>query len=624
MLKTGNYNKGLIYTDVDGCIGCNKCITECPILAANVSTEHDEHTSICVDQKACILCGTCLDTCTHNVRHFIDDTEDFFDDLKRGRTLSVIVAPAFYLNYPDTYQKVFGYLKSLGVKNFYSVSYGADITTWGYLNYINEKGVKGSIAQPCPSIVSYIEKNQPELLSRLMPVQSPMMCMAIYLKKYKNVKEDLVFLSPCISKKYEIDSPRGLDMVKYNVTYMKLMERIQRDRVSLHGFPAIDCDIDYGLGALYPRPGGLRENVAFFMGDDAYVLQVEGEYRAYEYLQGYSEAARKNPQSMPILVDILNCIHGCMQGTATEFRHDNDNNLGFYANEMLAKKKREFVGSEGEELATPSERFARLNEIFSHLNLQDFLCSYQRNNAAQTREVSPTEANKVFASIDKTSEHDKTIDCRACGYKTCEDFVKAIALGFAKEDKCVYFLKTQMKGQLDYQKTIVDSFSTISELLNDLAGDNAKTSDNAASINQYVGTAVERSDNMRDALSEVQNEFKKLSDAYSQIEKVARMTSLLSINATIEAARAGAHGAGFAVVANEVGELAKKTLGTVKLNAENTEAISKVLGRLIGSTNDLVEQIDSIKCSTGRITENVSEITGKTDGILNLINDLSK
>ena len=65
-----------------------------------------------------------------------------------------------------------------------SVSYGADICTWAYINYIQKHNFLGGISQPCPAVVGYIEKYVPELIPKLMPVQSPMMCSAIYVKKY--------------------------------------------------------------------------------------------------------------------------------------------------------------------------------------------------------------------------------------------------------------------------------------------------------------------------------------------------------------------------------------------------------------------------------------------------------
>ena len=65
------------------------------------------------------------------------------------------------------------------------MSFGADITTWVYIKYIKETGQTGLISQPCPAIVNYIEHYQPMLIKQLMPIQSPMICEAIYLKKYQ-------------------------------------------------------------------------------------------------------------------------------------------------------------------------------------------------------------------------------------------------------------------------------------------------------------------------------------------------------------------------------------------------------------------------------------------------------
>ena len=96
--------------------------------------------------------------------------------------------------------------------------------TWSYINYILETGKYGLISQPCPAIVNYLEKYQPDALQYLMPLHSPMMDEAIYLKKYRKVPEELVFLSPCIAKRLEINDTNCGGYVKYNVTFKKLME----------------------------------------------------------------------------------------------------------------------------------------------------------------------------------------------------------------------------------------------------------------------------------------------------------------------------------------------------------------------------------------------------------------
>ncbi len=82
-----------------------------------------------------------------------DDTERFFEDLKKGEKISLLLAPAFLANYPREYGTVLGGLKKLGVNRIISVSFGADITTWGYIKYITEHNFTGGISQPCPAIV---------------------------------------------------------------------------------------------------------------------------------------------------------------------------------------------------------------------------------------------------------------------------------------------------------------------------------------------------------------------------------------------------------------------------------------------------------------------------------------
>ena len=210
--------EALVYTN-DNCVGCNKCISACPVLTANRAVEENGRNKIIVDGSQCISCGACFDACAHDARSYYDDTERFFEDLKRGEKISLLVAPAFLANYPREYASVLGGLKKLGVNRIISISFGADITTWGYVKYISEHNFTGGISQPCPAVVGYIEKYIPELLPRLMPVHSPMMCGAIYVKKYMKVSDKLAFISPCIAKKNEIDDPNCGGYISYNVTF---------------------------------------------------------------------------------------------------------------------------------------------------------------------------------------------------------------------------------------------------------------------------------------------------------------------------------------------------------------------------------------------------------------------
>lgn len=128
----------LIYTN-DNCVGCNKCISVCSCPGATVASESSDRTNVInIDSTKCITCGACFDACEHDAREYVDDTIDFFTALSNKEDISVLIAPAFFANYPEKQGEILGKLKALGVNRIINVSFGADITTWGYLNYIKE------------------------------------------------------------------------------------------------------------------------------------------------------------------------------------------------------------------------------------------------------------------------------------------------------------------------------------------------------------------------------------------------------------------------------------------------------------------------------------------------------
>ena len=150
----------LIYTNKN-CIGCNKCVRICYSFGASVSHNHLDNSSIQINYERCIGCGACIDVCKHQARDYHDDTEQFFEDLKKGESISLLVAPSFEAKYPEEYRRILGVLKGMGVKCILPVALGADICTWAYIKMIREKGYTGRIATPCPVVVSYIEHWMP-------------------------------------------------------------------------------------------------------------------------------------------------------------------------------------------------------------------------------------------------------------------------------------------------------------------------------------------------------------------------------------------------------------------------------------------------------------------------------
>lgn len=635
--------ESIIFTN-EKCVGCNKCISVCPAILANQAQTVDDKNMVLVNPEACVQCGSCFDACAHDAREFLDDTDAFFEALEKGKQLSVIVAPAFLANYPNEYGKILGYLKEKGVHHVYSVSFGADITTWGYLRYITENHFTGGISQPCPAIVSYIEKYIPELIPKLVPVHSPMMCTAIYVKKYLKNNDELVFLSPCIAKKIEIVDPNTQGYVKYNVTYEHLMKKI--GNAYKNSKEAAD-EIEYGFGSIYPTPGGLRENVEHFLGKEQMIRQIEGEKRAYEFLHEYAERVSKK-KNLPFMVDALNCEMGCIFGTATEPERNTEDVLfqinqlrNAYKSDTGKKGLRKREKSPWAKNISPKQRLENFFEQFQDLRLEDFMRSYTKKTIS-IQEPSEAERDRIYRSMNKMTDEERKIDCSACGYKTCREMTTAIHNGVNYKENCIHYTKdivqkekeeiirknqeereaAEMRNR-EFEK-IMENFEQLQLSMAELAEGNQQSAQEAGIMAERVTKLNDYCDEMRNGIGKIQQFLKEYEGSNQEIIEVSNQTNMLALNASIEAARAGDVGRGFAVIAEEVKKLSDNTKELIERNKESGNELLPAVGKCIEDINRVVEMVVDFNKKIMNIAASSQEIAAQNDMIAALATELQE
>jgi len=409
----------IVKTKADLCTGCNRCVRECPLEMANVVYQDENgKLKIKIDYDKCIACGRCVPVCKHKARYYTDDTERFFDDLKNGVPISLIVNPSTCSGFPS-YKKLFTFFKKSGVNKIANVSLGSDICIWAHLKYLEEKKALPMITQICPAVVSYCEIYHHDLLPHMSPVHGPMGCASVYLKEYLGIGDNIALLSPCIPRVNEFENAK---LAKYVLNYTKLQEYLVKNNIKL---PQKETDFDYSeteLGSMCLIPGGVKENVEYLFGNKFHIVKVEG-HTVYKKLDEYAEAGK---ELLPDIFDVLNCAEGCNMGSACPV---NRNLFEFEQSKKISRMK------------MPEERrkehfeatYKKYNDKFK---LSKFLRKYRSVKSALPK-LTDKDINKAFKLLGKTTYENQNIDCGSCGSETCLAMARKIALGISIPFNCI-------------------------------------------------------------------------------------------------------------------------------------------------------------------------------------------
>ncbi|MDO5558225.1 MAG: [Fe-Fe] hydrogenase large subunit C-terminal domain-containing protein [Oscillospiraceae bacterium] len=431
----------IITTYPERCTGCSKCVRACPVSTANIIIPDDSYSSykITIDPKKCIGCGECVKVCSNGARDYHDDS-DFINGLIENRTpASVIVSTSVRTAFSDTdWKKVLTWLRKNSEFKIYDASFGADICTWVHSRLMKNKKINRFISSSCPAVVSYIEKYTPELLAFLSPVYSPESCMAVYLKKYLSAKTPVILISSCMSKISEAAKYQTFD---YAATFERLISHIDKKQLAeINQSDEFEFDYQSGsLGLLSCRPGVIKDSLNS-LGSILSVRVSSGPENIYRRLNEYMQSKSEN---RPDGLEIYHCNTGCAIGSAGSDYPAEDLYMRLEKIEEEAQKSR----------GTLINKDKLFKDFDKKLDSNDFVCEHTDVHVTFDS-IGTDEQDAVYEQMLKNDAASRTVDCGACGYRSCRVMCNEIYYGRNVKENCIEYLKKRMKDNCEKTEII--------------------------------------------------------------------------------------------------------------------------------------------------------------------------
>lgn len=137
--------------------------------------------------------------------------------------------------------------------------------------------------------------------------------------------------------------------------------------------------------------------------------------------------------------------------------------------------------------------------------------------------------------------------------------------------------------------------------------------DHIIKLADIVSSSVEKEQGLTDKLNSLNSDVGQIQDVLTIISDIAEQTNLLALNAAIEAARAGEHGRGFAVVADEVRKLAERTQKSL---AEINSSVNMIVQSIVEASDQMNKNMKEIN----ELHEVTEEVENKIDSVSEVVN----
>jgi [FeFe] hydrogenase (group B1/B3) len=320
---------GRSHIDPAKCKNCGMCAQVCPYQAIAkiiVPCENacpvgaiakDDEGLAQIDFEKCISCGKCVGACPFGAVHEKSQIIDILKQIKAGKKLVAMVAPAIFGQLPCTPKQLKQAILELGFADVVEVAEGADITSKNESAEFKERMEKGEgfmTTSCCAGYNELVDKHIPEL----KPFRSETKTPAYYTSELvKKETPDVltVFFSPCVAKRREaLGNP--------NIDYVLNYEELGAWLIALNIQVATCDELEYRKESSaearnYAVTGGVASAVNALLeeGEKATPYVIDGLNK--QSIRDLKKFAKNGKCELGNLIEVMACTGGCLGGSST-------------------------------------------------------------------------------------------------------------------------------------------------------------------------------------------------------------------------------------------------------------------------------------------------------------------
>ena len=402
------------------CRGCANCLKSCPTEAIRVIDG-----LIRIIPELCIDCGECIRSCRNKA---ITENDDEWDLLKSREGLVLMADPTFYVQIgaysrPRLMKEALEYH---GIRDLSEcASHAFDLAAFAAARIIQEGGENlPYISTYCPAVLRLVQINFPDLVGRILPVESPLETSVSIWRTETGSNERVTLVAPCPAKATLVRNPVGREKssLQYVVSVKKVIRDLLAQNVKVTGAKTKGMSRRW---LLWSTVGGESRHISSLMGKKLTSVSVSGLRNTMDLL-GELELGRLSGVDF---IECRACDLGCIGGTGT------------YESRFLSQLRLDTAEMDWKMLPEEEEIVQDLYgkgiwRLESKIPVKERLPLSKDIGEAMAK---LKRMNAIYADLPH-------IDCGSCGRPSCRALAEDIVRGQGDITDCIFKLRESISA----------------------------------------------------------------------------------------------------------------------------------------------------------------------------------